>query len=154
MCDLRAMAKIRNWVKTEERKKSIALGRDLLEKEFKKHHLKFGQISKSSEMQEIFKELHTESLEDLLAFVGYGRVSPKHVVHHFLPEEEVKKDEPVDKTRKKVRRRNRSACRWLGSRTSWSGLGSVAIRSPEMRSSVIFRGERNHRSYGQLHPCA
>ncbi|MEK7826430.1 MAG: TGS domain-containing protein, partial [Thermodesulfobacteriota bacterium] len=54
----RAMAKIRNWVKTEERKKSVALGRDLLEKEFKKHHLKFGQISKSSEMQVVFKELH------------------------------------------------------------------------------------------------
>ena len=97
----RAMAKIRNWVKTEERKKSVALGRDLLEKEFKKHHLKFGQISKSTEMQIVFKELHTESLEDLLAFVGYGRVSPKHVVHHFLPEEEVKAEEPFEKTRKK-----------------------------------------------------
>ena len=97
----RAMAKIRNWVKTEERKKSVTLGRDLLEKEFKKHHLKFGQISKSSEMQKIFKEYHIDSLDDLMAFVGYGRVSPKHVVHHFLPEEEVKKEEPPDKTRKK-----------------------------------------------------
>ncbi|MCX5818413.1 MAG: bifunctional (p)ppGpp synthetase/guanosine-3',5'-bis(diphosphate) 3'-pyrophosphohydrolase [Deltaproteobacteria bacterium] len=97
----RAMAKIRNWVKTEERKKSVALGRDLLEKEFKKHHLKFGTISRSSEMKQIFKEYHIDSLEDLLAFVGYGRVSPKHVVHHFLPEEEVKKEEPLDRTRKK-----------------------------------------------------
>ncbi len=87
----RAMAKIRNWVKTEERKKSVTLGRDLLEKEFKKHHLKFGQFSKSSEMQKILKEYHIDSLDDLMAFVGYGRVSPKHVVHHFLPEEEVKK---------------------------------------------------------------
>lgn len=97
----RAMAKIRNWVKTEERKKSVTLGRDLLEKEFKKHHLKFGQFSKSSEMQKILKEYHIDSLDDLMAFVGYGRVSPKHVVHHFLPEEEVKKGEPPDRTRKK-----------------------------------------------------
>jgi guanosine-3',5'-bis(diphosphate) 3'-pyrophosphohydrolase len=97
----RAMAKIRNWVKTEERKKSVALGRDLLEKEFKKHHLKFGTLSKSSEMKQMFKEYHIDSLEDLLAFVGYGRVSPKHVVHHFLPEEELKKAEPLDRTRKK-----------------------------------------------------
>ena len=97
----RAMAKIRNWVKTEERKKSVTLGRDLLEKEFKKHHLKFGQFSKSSEMQKILKEDHIDSLDDLMAFVGYGRVSPKHVVHHFLPEEEVKKGEPPDRTRKK-----------------------------------------------------
>jgi len=97
----RAMAKIRNWVKTEERKKSVTLGRDLLEKEFKKHHLKFGQFSKSSEMQKILKEDHIDSLDDLMAFVGYGRVSPKHVVHHFLPEEEVNKGEPPDRTRKK-----------------------------------------------------
>jgi GTP pyrophosphokinase len=97
----RAMAKIRNWVKTEERKKSVTLGRDLLEKEFKKHHLKFGQFSKSSEMQKILKEDHIDSLDDLMAFVGYGRVSSKHVVHHFLPEEEVKKGETPDRTRKK-----------------------------------------------------
>jgi guanosine-3',5'-bis(diphosphate) 3'-pyrophosphohydrolase len=97
----RAMAKIRNWVKTEERKRSVALGRDLLEKEFKKHHLKFGTISKSSEMKQIFKEYQIDSLEDLQAFVGYGRVSAKHVVHQFLPEEEVKKEEPLDRTRKK-----------------------------------------------------
>jgi GTP pyrophosphokinase len=97
----RAMAKIRNWVKTEERKKSVTLGRDLLEKEFKKHHLKFGQFSKSSEMQKILKDDHIDSLDDLMAFVGYGRVSPKHVVHHFLPEEEINKGEPPDRTRKK-----------------------------------------------------
>jgi guanosine-3',5'-bis(diphosphate) 3'-pyrophosphohydrolase len=96
----RAMAKIRNWVKTEERKKSVTLGRDLMEKEFKKHHLKFGQFSKSSEMQKILKEFHIDSLDDLMAFVGYGRVSPKHLVHHFLPEEEVKKGEPPDRTKK------------------------------------------------------
>ena len=97
----RALAKIRNWVKTEERKKSVDLGKDLLEKEFKKHHLKFGQIAKSAEMDEIFKEYNLDSLEDLMAVVGYGRVSPKHLVHRFLPEEVVKKEESSERTRKK-----------------------------------------------------
>jgi guanosine-3',5'-bis(diphosphate) 3'-pyrophosphohydrolase len=97
----RAMAKIRNWVKTEERKKSVALGKDLLEKEFRKNHLNFGRFSKTKEMDEILAECHCDSLEDLMAVVGYGRVSPKHVVHHFLPEEEVKKEEISDKARKK-----------------------------------------------------
>ncbi|OGP82632.1 MAG: GTP pyrophosphokinase [Deltaproteobacteria bacterium RBG_16_58_17] len=97
----RAIAKIRNWVKTEERKRSLVLGRDLLEKEFKKHHLKFGQIAKSSKMAEIYTEYHIDSLDDLMAGVGYGKVSPKHVVHHFLPEEETKKETTVAGTRKK-----------------------------------------------------
>ena len=97
----RAISKIRNWVKTEERKRSVTLGRDLLEKEFRKHHLKFGTVSKSAEMKQVVKDYHVDSLDDLMAFVGYGRVSPKHVVHHFLPEEEVKKEELPDRAKKR-----------------------------------------------------
>ncbi len=97
----RAIAKIRNWVKTEERKKSVALGKDLLEKEFKKNHLNFGRLAKTKDMDDILAECHCDALEDLMALVGYGRISPKHVVHHFLPEEEVKKDETGEKARKK-----------------------------------------------------
>lgn len=41
----RALSKIKQWIKTEERDKSIALGRDILEKELKRHHLKFGQLA-------------------------------------------------------------------------------------------------------------
>ncbi|MBM4314223.1 MAG: bifunctional (p)ppGpp synthetase/guanosine-3',5'-bis(diphosphate) 3'-pyrophosphohydrolase [Deltaproteobacteria bacterium] len=97
----RAMAKIRNWVKTEEREKSVALGKDLLEKEFKKNHLKFGSVAKSKEMEGVLAENHVDSLEDLLAAVGYGRISPKHILHQFLPEEEAGKEEPVDTAPKK-----------------------------------------------------
>ena len=81
----RAIAKIRNWVKAEERVKSVALGKDLLEKAFRKHQLKFGTCAKSKEMDVVLAECHVDSLEDLMAVVGYGKVSPKHVVHHFLP---------------------------------------------------------------------
>ncbi len=97
----RAIAKIRNFVKTEERKKSITLGRDLLDKEFRKHHLNFGKLARTKEMEGILAECHCESLDDLTALVGYGRISPKHVVHKFLPEEEVRKEEDVDKKPKK-----------------------------------------------------
>lgn len=97
----RAMAKIRNWVKTEEREKSVALGKDLLEKEFRKNHLKFGTFAKSKEMEGILSEVHVDSLEDLMAAVGYGRVSPKYVVNQFIPEEELRKEESTDKAKKK-----------------------------------------------------
>lgn len=91
----RAISKIKNWVKTEERKKSITLGKDLLEKEFKKHHLKFSQIAKSDGIKKIFTEYSVSSLDDLMASVGYGKVSAKRVVNQFLPEEEVKTEEEI-----------------------------------------------------------
>ena len=97
----KALSKIRNWVKAEEMGKSLSLGQDLLEKEFKKHNLKLGQISKSPEMQEIIKEQHLSSFEDLLSSVGYGRISPKHVARYFLVEEDLKKDETPEKKQAK-----------------------------------------------------
>jgi GTP pyrophosphokinase len=99
----RAISKIRAWIKTEERKKSVTLGRDLLEKEFRKHHLKFSQIAKSDELKKIYEEHSLNSLEDLLAIVGYGRISPRHVVNLFLPDEDLKGEEAVpEKVRRKA----------------------------------------------------
>jgi GTP pyrophosphokinase len=83
----RAISKIRNWVKTEERKKSVALGKDLLDKEFKKHNLKFSQIVKSEEIKKIYTEYSINSLDDLMAIVGYCKVSAKRIVNQFVPEE-------------------------------------------------------------------
>ena len=117
----RAIAKIRNWVKTEERKKSIALGKDLLEKEFRKNHLNFGRFAKTKEMEATLAECHCDSLEDLMAVVGYGRVSPKHVVHQFLPEEEVKKEETAEKARKKD-----AAAAHVG--VSLTGIDDIMVR--------------------------
>jgi len=91
----RARSKIKNWIKTEESKKSISLGRELLEKEFRKHSLKFNSIIKTDEIRELYSELSVNSLDDLLALVGYGRVSPKRVVNYFIQEEVIASEQPI-----------------------------------------------------------
>jgi guanosine-3',5'-bis(diphosphate) 3'-pyrophosphohydrolase len=99
----RARSKIKNWIKTEERTKSIDLGRDLLEKEFKRHHLKFGSFAKSDEIKKIFEEYKLNSLEELLVNIGYGKLSPKHVVRLLLPEEITKgEDVSAEKQKRKA----------------------------------------------------
>lgn len=99
----KAIAKIKNYVKIEERTKCVALGRELLDKEFRKHHLKFSQLIKSDDMKDIFNEYSVIGLDDLLALIGYGRVSAKRIVHHFLPDEEPSAGETVvAKTRPKA----------------------------------------------------
>jgi GTP pyrophosphokinase len=99
----RARSKIKNWIKTEERTKSIDLGRDMLDKEFKRHHLKFGSFAKSNEIKKILGEYNLNSLEELLVSVGYGKLSPRHVVRLLLPEEVAKsEDVPAEKTKKKT----------------------------------------------------
>jgi GTP pyrophosphokinase len=99
----KAISRIKSWVNTEERKKSIGLGKALLEKEFKKHHLKFNQVVKSDQIKTLSGEYSIKTLDDLLATVGYGRLSPKHVVNLFLPDEATKKEEGgADKAKKKT----------------------------------------------------
>jgi GTP pyrophosphokinase len=99
----RARSKIKNWIKTEERTRSIDLGRDMLDKEFKRHHLKFGSFAKSNEIKKILEEYNLNSLEELLVSVGYGKLSPRHVVRLLLPEDVARGDDvPTEKPKKKA----------------------------------------------------
>lgn len=90
----KARTKIKTWIKTEERKKSIELGRDILERELRKHNLKLSTILKSEEIRKVFDEHKINDAEDLMVLVGFGRVSAKHIANHFLPDEVKKKEEP------------------------------------------------------------
>jgi GTP diphosphokinase / guanosine-3',5'-bis(diphosphate) 3'-diphosphatase len=98
----RAISKIRNWINLEEKASSLALGRDLLEKEFRRHNLKFGNYVKSEEIKKVFIECSVNNLDDLISQVGLGRISAKRVVNCFLADELADVPEPVtDKIKKK-----------------------------------------------------
>ena len=53
----RARTKIRQWIKAEARERSVDLGKEICEREFKKYHLDFAKIIKSDEMSKIIREL-------------------------------------------------------------------------------------------------
>ncbi len=84
----KARAKIRQWFKTEERNRSLALGRDLCEKEFRRHGLNFAKLLKTPEMEEAVRSLSFQDLDDLVAAVGYGKLSPRTLLTYFVPETE------------------------------------------------------------------
>jgi GTP pyrophosphokinase len=118
----RAISKIRNWINLEEKKSSLTLGRDLLEKEFKRHNLKLGNYVKSDEIKKIFTEYSVTSLDDLISLVGYGQISPRQVVNYFLAEDAPKEAEPViEKVKKEA-----PASPSLG--ISLTGIDDVMVR--------------------------
>ncbi len=118
----RAISRIKNWIKTEERKRSITLGRDILEREFKKYNLKFKQIIKSDEIKKVCEIYSINTIDDLLAVIGYGKISAKHIVHRFLPEEERKLIDVVpEKVEKKARRPSSAG-------VSITGIDDVMVR--------------------------
>jgi len=86
----RARNKIRAWIKVEERKRSIVLGREICEKDFRRYSLNLQKIQKSGEFKKIAAEFGYAADEDLLAAVGYGKISSNQIVAKLLPEEKLK----------------------------------------------------------------
>jgi GTP pyrophosphokinase len=85
----RARNRIRAWIKTEERKHSIVLGREICEKDFRKYSVNLQKIQKSGDFKRIAAEFGFGGDDDLLAAVGYGRVTPHQIIGRLLPEERV-----------------------------------------------------------------
>jgi GTP pyrophosphokinase len=83
----RARTKINQWLKIEERARSLALGRELFEREARKYRLSPGALLASAEMQKVAADFGFPSPDDLLAAIGYGRASVHQVVGKLAPAE-------------------------------------------------------------------
>jgi GTP diphosphokinase / guanosine-3',5'-bis(diphosphate) 3'-diphosphatase len=85
----RARSKIKQWLRTEERDRSITLGRELLERESKKHRLALSTILESEEIRKVATEHGYSTVDDLLAGVGFGKTAVPTVLARFVPAEAV-----------------------------------------------------------------
>ncbi|NIQ96567.1 MAG: bifunctional (p)ppGpp synthetase/guanosine-3',5'-bis(diphosphate) 3'-pyrophosphohydrolase, partial [Desulfuromonadales bacterium] len=114
----KARNKIRNWVKSQERERSVELGREILEKEARKHDYSLKRLLALAEFAEAVQELGFKGEEDLLAAVGFGKLTAGQVLSRSLPrenfKEEPKKPGRIGKVMQKIRRRPSSAIRIHG----------------------------------------
>ena len=95
----RAKTKVRQWFKTEEREKSITLGKEILEREFRKYNLQQAKLIKSGELAKITAEFSFQGVEDLLAAVGYGKVTANQIIGKFVPQEKLDEKEAEQESR-------------------------------------------------------
>ncbi|MGA7827804.1 MAG: bifunctional (p)ppGpp synthetase/guanosine-3',5'-bis(diphosphate) 3'-pyrophosphohydrolase [Geobacteraceae bacterium] len=122
----RARNKIRAWIKTEERKRSIVLGREVCEKEFRRYRLNYNKLLKNGEMKRVATEFGFVAEDDLLAAVGYGKLSCKQILGKLLSEEKLaetreQKESRVSKTLGKLSKKSSSAIQV-------DGLDDVMVR--------------------------
>jgi GTP pyrophosphokinase len=76
----RAKTKIKHWIKAEEQKRSVEIGRRLLESELRRHGLAPAQVFKSDQMLEVSRQAGFENPDELAAAVGYGHVATAQIV--------------------------------------------------------------------------
>ncbi|MDX9785508.1 MAG: bifunctional (p)ppGpp synthetase/guanosine-3',5'-bis(diphosphate) 3'-pyrophosphohydrolase [Desulfobacterales bacterium] len=92
---VKARSRIRQWIKTQDMERSLTLGREILEKAFRKQRLNFNTLVKSEKMAEVVAGFGFKQVEDLIAGVGYGKITPLQVVRKFEPKETLEEEAPT-----------------------------------------------------------
>jgi GTP pyrophosphokinase len=109
----RARARIRTFVRDEERKRSIKLGRELFERQLQKRDLSYPRMLKGGGIDKAVKKFRVKDSEELFAQIGYGRLSAQQALEAVVPPEDAAANESLrpsllEKTLHKVTRRDSS----------------------------------------------
>lgn len=76
----KARSRIQHFVRTEERARSISLGREMLEKEGRRMGINVGKALRDGTLEPVIKEFSLSNADDLLSSVGYARYTPKKIL--------------------------------------------------------------------------
>src|SRR5438067_698667 len=91
----RARSKIKHVLQGEERARSIELGRRLFEKEARRFDLNPKTLLESEELSKFAAEYGAQKSDELLAHIGYGKLSPRTVLQKAVPAAQLK-EKPAD----------------------------------------------------------
>jgi len=83
----RARARIRSWLRRDEKEKALKLGREICEREIKAHDTTLKKMIKSGHIRLLLKELRCNSLDDMLVKVGMGVITVQTLVRALQPPE-------------------------------------------------------------------
>lgn len=88
-----AKSRIRQWFKKERREENIERGNLILEKEFKKYNIPAKEACIEKYLGQVAKKFNQQTVEDLIATIGYGGIMASQVVPKVreLYEKEAKK---------------------------------------------------------------
>ena len=92
----RARSRIRNYVRSEERERSAKLGRDILEREMGKREMSLSRFFKNKvEAKRVTTHFKLNTIDELFAQIGYGKLAPTHVINAIAPPEDPKARESL-----------------------------------------------------------
>jgi guanosine-3',5'-bis(diphosphate) 3'-pyrophosphohydrolase len=87
----RAKAKIRNFIREQERTRAHQLGRELLEKAIRPYGFSISKLDKSGALLKIAQELSSRTTDELYIATGYGRIAPELFISKVVPKEALEK---------------------------------------------------------------
>jgi guanosine-3',5'-bis(diphosphate) 3'-pyrophosphohydrolase len=87
----RAKARIRAYIKAQQSSRSIAVGREIIERDLGRHQLDYAKLRGDGTLKRVAEALEQKDEDTLLASVGYGKVTAQQVLAQILPAEELER---------------------------------------------------------------
>jgi guanosine-3',5'-bis(diphosphate) 3'-pyrophosphohydrolase len=100
----RARNKIRHHVQGEERARSIELGRRILEREARRFGLNLKALLEDTAFAKFADEYGGGKSDEVMAAIGYGKLSAKVVLSKLVPQEQLQEPKPEGRVASVVRR--------------------------------------------------
>jgi len=83
---VKARTKIRAYINAREKERSYSLGREMCEKIFRKKNQNFNALVKSGEIKTAAEFYGFKTVDDLIAHVGFGKLTPLQILNKILPD--------------------------------------------------------------------
>jgi len=87
-----ARAKIRTWLRAEERKRAVEMGKGFFERELKRRKFPMKTLNNAL-IQSKLPEFGKKKIEDFYTAIGFGSITAKNAVKPFLPESQAEINE-------------------------------------------------------------
>jgi len=90
----RARNKIKHLIQGEEKERAVELGKRVFDKEARRFGLNGAKLLDGDAVAKVLAEFAAAKPEDLLAQIGYGKVSPRLVLDKIVPQDQLKEQAP------------------------------------------------------------
>lgn len=82
----KAQTRIRNYVKEEQRKRAVIMGKELLDREFRKFGAAAVKHTKGEAFDKMLSDNGIHGDEEFYARLGYGKMEPRFIIEKLAPE--------------------------------------------------------------------
>jgi len=123
----KARNRINAYLRKEQRKRAVGMGRDILERELKKYGRSLQRLQKSGALEEVISTSKYTKHEDFMAAIGYGKLRPGDVIKRLIPEDVLSKA-PEPKPRSRLEQIFNAVARKAPSGVTVQGIDDMLVR--------------------------
>lgn len=98
----RARNKVRQWIKAQQRERSVEVGREICDRDFRKAGKSFAKAWKEEDLALVAQQFGFNRPDELLEAVGYGKLTGRQVLSKVYPSHEAA--EPLAEEPKRARK--------------------------------------------------